>query len=480
MKKTEATEMNQAKTLAKPSIIPQIPWENGKLRVSDNGRFLCHENGTPFFWLADTGWLMFTRLTREEIEVYLEDRKQKGFNVIQVMVLHTFPQVNVYGKTALDSFDNIDWNSKPKKTYDPDNYDYWDHVDYAVDKAAEKGIYLALVPVWGSIVKNGHLTRENAYEYGKWLALRYKDKPNIIWVNGGDIRGDFHTEIWNTLGNAIKEYDPNHLMTFHPFGRTQSSMWFHNEKWLDFNMFQSGHRRYDQIIIEGEDEEERLRSKNSWKGEDNWKYVMEDLQKEPLKPTIDGEPSYEGIPQGLHDPNEPFWTDDDCRRYAYWSVFAGAFGHTYGHSAVMQMHKPEYGKGNYGVKKYWYEAINDPGASQMQHLKNLILSVPYFERVPDQSVLCRNDGEKYDYILATRGKDYLFAYTYTARDICVKMGKTSGATVDAWWYNPRNGALEFIESFENTGEREFCPPGPKQAGNDWVLAILDSSKEYFK
>lgn len=59
----------------------------------------------------------------------------------------------------------------------------------------------------------------------------------------------------------------------------------------------------------------------------------------PTKPVIDGEPSYENIPQGLHDPKEVLWKACDVRRYAYWSVFAGAFGHTYGNNSIMQMKK---------------------------------------------------------------------------------------------------------------------------------------------
>ena len=32
-----------------------IPWKNGKLVVSEEGRYLKHENGVPFFWLGETG-----------------------------------------------------------------------------------------------------------------------------------------------------------------------------------------------------------------------------------------------------------------------------------------------------------------------------------------------------------------------------------------------------------------------------------------
>ena len=122
-------------------------------------------------------------------------------------------------------------------------------------------------------------------------------------------------------------------MGYHPFGRTSSSLWFHQEKWLDFNMFQSGHRRYDQASLNSWDDNA---GKETFFGEDNWRYVERDRQAQPAKPTLDGEPSYEQIPQGLHDPSQPFWQDCDVRRYAYWSVFAGSAGHTYGSNAVMQ------------------------------------------------------------------------------------------------------------------------------------------------
>src|SRR5688572_2974378 len=71
------------------------------LKVSANGRYFMTSDGKPFFWLGDTGWLLFSKLKREEAVKYLDDRKLKGFNVIQVMVLHTTAVVNAYGDTAL-------------------------------------------------------------------------------------------------------------------------------------------------------------------------------------------------------------------------------------------------------------------------------------------------------------------------------------------------------------------------------------------
>jgi hypothetical protein len=442
-----------------------------RLTVSSNGRFLQYDNGQPFFWLGDTGWLLFTKLNREEAKIYLDDRHKKGFNVIQVMILHSIPAINFYGDSAL-----VHKNpAQPKITIrnNPDSekeYDYWDHIDFIVDQAATKGIYMAMVPVWGSIVKEGYFTVEKAHQYAAWLAERYKGKSNIIWLNGGDIRGDQYPEIWNAIGETLHKYDKMHLVTFHPFGRTQSSTWFHDRKWLDFNMFQSGHRRYDQRR-ESDDPA-------TWKGEDNWKYVQEDLLKIPAKPTIDGEPSYENIPQGLHDPSEPYWTAADARRYAYWSVFAGSMGHTYGDNAVMQMHKPEDKQGAYGVRNFWYEAINDSGASQMIYLKNLMLSRPYFERVQDTTLLVDENGFRYDRIMVTRGSSYAFFYTYTGRNLAINLENLPWDESRTWWYNPKNGKAEKISDFLNSDIQIFDPPDNIEQGNDWVLVIDDADKNF--
>lgn len=432
------------------------------LKISPNGRFFMTADGKPFFWLGDTGWLLFAKLTREEAIKYLNDRKQKGFNVIQVMVVHKVSEVNAYGDSALVS-GNV---ATPATTSGSDaanaaQYDYWDHMDYIVDAAAQRGIYMALVPVWGSVVKEGNVNRAQAKEYAGFLADRYKTKSNIIWLNGGDIKGSDSMEVWKTIGTTLLEKDPNHLITFHPRGRTQSSTWFHNEPWLHFNMFQSGHRRYNQDTTKGE----------LHYGEDNWKYVEDDYSRKPVKPTFDGEPSYEKIPQGLHDTLEKVWTADDVRRYAYWSVFAGGCGFTYGDNAVMQMHRPGDTDANYGVKDFWHNAINDPGASQMAHVKKLLLSKPYFDRVPDQSILSGDMGEKYDRLIATRGKGYALIYTYTGRVIRLQMNKLKGTEIKASWFNPRTGKYTAIGSFANKGTQVFDPPGSQEEGNDWVLCL---------
>ena len=304
------------------------PWDNGKLKVSENHRYLQHENGTPFFWLGDTGWLLPERLNRDEAEFYLTECSKRGYNVVQVQTIDKVPSLNYYGQSSMpDGFNFKNINKK-------DLYGYWDHMDFIIKAAERKGIYIGMDCIWGGLVKDGLLSVKEAEAYGKFLGERYKNSPNIIWFIGGDIRGDVKPEVWEALATSIKSVDKNHLMTYHPRGRTCSSTWFNNASWLDFNMFQSGHRRYGQRKGDGD----YTIAENT--EEDNWRYAEQALSLATVKPVIDGEPSYEDIPQGLHEANETRWTANDVRRYAYWSVFAGSFGHTYGHNSIMQFYKP--------------------------------------------------------------------------------------------------------------------------------------------
>jgi hypothetical protein len=444
---------------------PTAGYPPQRLKVSDNHRFLQYENGQPFFWLADTGWLLFSKLNRKEAAQYIQNRYDKGFNVIQVMVVHDLAEKNYYGDTPFINEDPTQPAVTPGHSPDdPQAYDYWDHVDYIVNLAAQKGIYMAMVPVWGSAAGQVKTQGDWANHYATWLAQRYKQNRNIIWVNGGDKKGSYLPQVWQQIGLALEKETPEDLTTFHPFGGTQSSTWFHHASWLDFNMFQSGHRRYDQKRDDVPAAE--------WKGEDNWRYVQEDYALTPVKPTLDGEPSYENIPQGLHDSTQPYWKAADVRRYAYWSVFAGAFGHTYGNNAVMQMHKPNSGEGSYGVRDYWYHAMNDEGAGEMKYLKRLMLSRPFFERKPDQSLLAGENGQKYNYVIATRGENYAFFYTYTGRSFEVNLSKMPAGLIKASWYSPRDGQTLDAGVYNTSGTQYFHPPGTEKEGNDWVL-ILD-------
>ena len=446
----------------------QKPWDNGKLMVSSNNRYLQFENGRPFFWLGDTGWLVPQHLDRSEVEYYFNKCRRAGYNMVQIQVMDAVPSYNIYGQQSLP----YGWDFSKA---DPEGvYSYWDHLDYIVRKAEQNGIYIGMVAIWGSQVQAGNINAEQAKAYGKFLAERYKNNPNIIWIIGGDIQGNIHPEVWDALATSIKSIDNKHLMTFHPRGRYTSAKWWSKASWMDFHTFQSGHRKYGQ----------RMGNKDypipDSTEEDNWMYVDSTWAYKPIKPVLDDEPSYEDIPKGLHDANEARWQDYDVRRYAYWSVFAGSCGHTYGHNAIMQMLKPGYptGYGSDGTVKSWYQALEDPGYNQMQYITDLMLSFPYFERVPDQSIIVGKNGVKYDRLIATRGKDYMLIYNYNSNVMKIDLRKISGKKKLLWWFNPSDGAISFI----GTADNKIITVSPQieksDKVNDRVLIAIDAEKNY--
>ena len=440
----------------------QKPWANGRLKVSENQRFLQFENGKPFFWLGETPWLMPERLNRDEVEFYLKTCHDAGYNMAQVQVLNDVPSYNIYGVPSHD---------KSGKLLVSAPYSYWDHLDYIVDMAAQNDIYVGLVCIWGGLVKAGKMTVEQAKTYGTFLANRYKNRPNIIWMIGGDIQGDIKAEVWETLATTIKQIDKNHLMTYHPRGRYTSAKWWSKASWIDFHTFQSGHRRYGQ----------RMGNKDypipDNTEEDNWMYVDSTWAYKPIKPVLDDEPIYEEIPQGLHDASEPLWKACDVRRFAYWSVFAGSCGHTYGHNAIMQFYRPGC-QPSYHCKKSWTEALNDPGFHQMKYLKHLILAFPYFERVADQSIV-EDNGKQYERLAATRGNDYLLVYNYTSRDMKIDLRKISGDKKKVWWMNAGTGRLTWLGEYDNK-VLTFRPHKTGVGIEDGVLIAIDATKDYLK
>ena len=209
--------------------------------------------------------------------------------------------------------------------------------------------------------------------------------------------------------------------------------------------------------------------------------VTYDWNLDPTKPIVDGEPPYEDHPVGWNADNG-FLDAFDVRQGAYWSLFAGAVGHSYGHHSIWQWYwPPTYRK--YGdVLVTAEEALNRPGARQMQHMRALIESRPLIGREPAQELLRKNfphddpqQGGRH--IRCIRGNGYVMLYTPHGDELLVDGDELPAARIEAWWYNPRNGQSERIGTFDAADHR-FDPPGESTRGNDWVLVLDDHEKNY--
>jgi hypothetical protein len=426
------------------------------LQVSTNRRHLIDEHGKPFFWLGDTAWELFHRLTREEATLFFDTRQRQGFNVIQAVALAEMDGINTpnaYGDTPFVGGDP----GQPNEAY-------FQLVDEYIAMATTRSMYVALLPTWGDKVAKGLWASQNVIfdeaslgAYGRWIGKRYRSTPGIIWMIGGDrpvVHGEYDDRpLWRALAEGIREAIPHALMAFHPSGGHSSSEWLHDEPWLDVNTMQSGHGGGRDVPV--------------------WERIAADYAREPTKPTLDSEPNYEDHPVSpwpTWDPANGYFRDHDVRKQLYRSVFAGGCGVTYGHHSIWQF----CGERNPGINhtdRSWQEALTRPAAEQVIHLRRLIESLPMLERVPLQQAILQNGANGATHACATGDSAgrYLLVYIPTAEQtVQLDLGSLGGPQAEASWYNPRSGEHNRIGPVATGEPQTFTTPAE---GPDWVLVV---------
>jgi hypothetical protein len=442
------------------------------IKVSPDGHSFVKADGTPFFWQGDTAWCIFNHASPTDVNFYLDDRAEKGFNVIQGCVA-----VWDY-RTRANPDGELPWvNGDPGQI----NEAFFKNVDTIIDKAARRGMYMAILPFWtkNNITGRNVETVESPEKMKNWchvLAKRYAAK-NVFWVLGGDAPGTniqplVDAEAAGLLEGAKEAGVEKIMITYHPTGRQSSSFWFQERPWLDFNSIQSGH----------------------FINTTNFQLVADDFAKKPTKPTLDMEPGYENITDRLvrDNPDAKRIAAVDVRRSAYLAVFAGAAGHTYGNGEVYEFYHPNpNGPAGAGwhANMDWKEALKLPGSGQIQHLRHLMESRPMLGRVPDQGfVVTEVTKAAVTRVEAIRAGDSSWAFVYfpakyrkdVKQDVTIATGKLAGDRYKVWWFNPRTGDAMEGATFDKKTESVFGLPMsvPDNGDDDWVLVLDDVSKNY--
>lgn len=427
------------------------------LKVSDNQRYLVTEDGQPFFWLGDTAWELLHRLDKAEIDQYLQDRANKGFTLIQTVILAELDGLNspnAQGATPL-----IDNN--PEKL----NEAYFEHVDYLVEKASELGLYVGLLPTWGDKFNRRWglgpeiFTPENAAAYGELLAKRYHRHSNLVWILGGDraMENETHYKIIRAMARGIRAYDQHHLLTFHPVGGKKATDFFREDAWLDLDMFQSGHSRLTK----------------------DYQFVLDARDLSPTRPVINGEPRYENIRDRFWEDKDYGWLDDaDVRIAGYWSMLSGAAGYTYGCNDIWQMYSSKR-EPTLNARTGWRQALDLPGSTHMGYLKNILSALPWQELQLDQRLLLGSNPENPSHQLLARTEtgDLLLAYTPTGFPLHLDLPQLQADTLSAYWFNPRNGRVKVIGDLKTDRAHRFIP-WANGWGSDFLLLLVDKTAGY--
>ncbi|MDF9797156.1 hypothetical protein OKW21_002419 [Catalinimonas alkaloidigena] len=456
------------------------------LKVSENQRYLEYHNGDPFFWLGDTSWGMSEWLNREDVVAYMDQRKAQGYNVIQLCLFWgkreddpvnftTNPQ-NAYGHKA---FAEVDGKPDPTKPWvveggSPANpNDYWDHVDFIIKEASERDIMLAILPVWGRRYVNAShskfsaevFTASDMHAYGKFLGERYRNENHLIWLMGGDVKADDGGDylghyramvegILNGITDETVSWNEESplwdfaLMSYHPDGAPylNSSDWFHKDAWLDFNMI------------------ETFTNVN-----DVYASVLEDYRiTDPIKPTVMGEPGYEGFPIKNSD---AVISAVQIRRQAYQSIFAGAAGYTYGGFRDSLNNGPLF-----SPFEGWQDMLEMEGAVTMVHFKNFCLDNHWPDWKPIHGIIGQKEDEGELRKVAVRSKKNNQLYIYfpdnTAASLNVSQLFKPVKPVYKKWYNTVRGT--YTQAVEVSIENELIIAQPPKGWTDAILMLSDS------
>jgi hypothetical protein len=417
-------------------------WPKGAAPV---GRHLVDQDGKPFFWLGDTAWNLFQIPNREDADLYLSTRAKQGFTVIQAAIVMGEERVagtarpNAYGDTAFADNDP----AKPRRTpgSNPnvaEEYDYWDHADYVIERAQAHGLTLGILPLFVGWRGDGYkyLELSNACSYGRFLGERYRAKPHIVWILGGDNVPDTEEKraLWGLVAKGLTEgvagaedYSKT-VMTYHCPGGNSSSNWFHGAPWLDFHMIQTW-SDYKSIPAR----------------------IAADYKLTPPKPTGLGEGAYENGNQYQFTVNALA-----IRRQAYWSYLSGGY-HTYGNTDVWNF-------SSYMGEAFqdWKLALHAPGATHLGVLRKVLASVPWWKLVPDPSVLA---GETTAVAARSASGDTILVYLSSPAAVSIRIDKIAGP-VQAAWIDPRTGDRSQAGAFPDQGTSSFTLP------SGWEYALL--------
>ena len=429
--------------------------------LATDGHFVTR-NGKGIFLLGEINWDLMA-MSEQGRQDYLDNLKSNGFNL--VLTDHGYMTfTGGEGFETRNAFGDSFFLDEDVGTLNPAT---WDRVANLFEEARERDmqVYFCL----GSFYKRpGRFVvvdrAGDAYRFGNAIGRRFGGYENVIWSPGGDSQMDDPDRYGYTppdlvdalaegLADGVNGVDSFNgqadysslFMTYQVTGPRTTADLIYDREWIDINGFMLvGQELYADVVP----------------------LAVQQYEKEPVKPGWCHEPSCALLEKERHG-----WSN---RFEAYWSVFAGSFGHVY---ISPEIYDPV------NVRSHWKsfdEALKQEGRIDLKWLRRLIESKPILGRIPDQSLIVSDVGTpgEMDYICAIRGEDgsYAFIYSTNGNGFDVELSKLSGPKVTADWYDPRSGVripVEYAPEFAQ-GRGHFQPPGRPGVNNDWVL-ILESS-----
>ena len=419
-----------------------------KLKIGPHRRFLVKENGEPFVWIGETNWF-FAKLPPETIDQILDKRQSQKFTMMFVSCRESL--YNGAGGPGSPSQPNEAW---------------WAYLDSYVEKCAQRNLYVGITLGWWGVAKKHNA--DTLYDFGRFVGHRYRNQNNIIWLTLGESGGhrrkdEIPGERLEALVRGIRDGDTgDKLLTIHADYQRGTSLKASDARLVDFNNWQTSQWTAP----------EDLPRKGARIGNGTvWEAIAYDYGQRYNglpKPTLDSEAKYEN--------NKDFGgsTPFGIRRRAYFTIFAGAFGHTYGAGGIWDGLREKEGRSGSAL-----DALHYTGAEQIGYLSQFLqgLGDQYSKLRPDQDLIVSLNSRSYDkHIQASVASDGQFALVYSASDdsYVLDLTRLKRHRLAARWYSPRDNTYhpESKSPYANTqAKQRFDPPGDEGPGHDWVLML---------
>jgi Protein of unknown function (DUF4038)/Domain of unknown function (DUF5060)/Putative collagen-binding domain of a collagenase len=444
---------------------------HGPIRISANGRFFEHTDGTPFFWMGDTAWYGAILSREADWNTYLADRVSKRFNVVHFNVVAPRNGVaaDENGEVSFEGAERLEippsrlsrlmtkgikliglGEEKPIRM----NPRFYQRLDKRIDAVNSHGLLAAIVLTWGfrPVDSGNALPESEVIRLIRYLVARY-GANHVAWIVTGDNAYEgADGERWKRIGRAAFDGSVHAPVSTHPNSMRWPWASFHGEKWLDFIIYQSGHG----------DDTKALSWIHSGPPSQHW-------QDPPPRPLINLEPPYEGH---LGYQSLKPHTDYTTRRAIYWSLLnAPTAGVTYGAHGVWSWHtaagQPPTDHPNTGTAKTWREALSFPGSRQMKYLDEFFSSIAWWTLRPDDNLIAKqSDGNNpAEHVSGARSEsgDLAVFYLPVGGRLNLKKGALKNR-LQAEWFNPRAGQRTSIK-----GSTQEVLHSPDQ--QDWVLLL---------
>jgi hypothetical protein len=425
----------QLVTVRQPGAAVAFP-----LNRAPNRRYLIDANGQPFLLHGDTPWSLISDLSREDAELYLQDRAARGFNTLLVNLID-----HQFARNAPRNYYNAEPFTTPGNFSTP-NEAYFAHADWVLGRARDLGFVVLLVPAYlgyggggqgwySDLVSNSN---SQLLAYGRFLGQRYRSFDNIIWTHGGDYNPP-NRNVVRQIAAGIREYDADVLTTTHNAPESAAMDYWGSESWLTLNNVYT----YGAV----------------------YSAAYQQYARSGPVPFFFIEGAYE-YEQGA--------STVRLRTQAYHAVLSGAAGQLFGNNPIWHFNGP----GIYSAPVTWKQALNSPGSQSMTRLKQLFDTVDWWTMEPDTQarLLTAGASSGQDRAVASLASDGSFALAYipTIRTNTFNLNMLAGPRVSARWYDPSNGTYTTATGspFNRSSAQTFRAPRNNAAGSgDWVLIL---------